>query len=53
MLLARLIYLKPKVHNAATISAFRLFFVTWIFVPIFFVNRGPRHNSRESFSICH
>ena len=53
MLLARLIYLKPKVYNIATISAFRLFFVTWIFDPIFFINPGLRHNSRESFSICH
>ena len=30
MLLAALIYLKPKVHNVATISAFALFFVTCI-----------------------
>ena len=28
MLLAALIYLKPKVHIVATISAFALFFVT-------------------------
>ena len=30
MLLDTLICLKPTVHNVATISAFALFFVTWI-----------------------
>ena len=32
MLLTALIYIKPKVHNVATISAFALFFVTCIYV---------------------
>ena len=68
MLLAALIYLKPKVHNVATISAFALFFVTcihswtvnWLDSPFLIllsgdveINPGPRHNSREFFSICH
>ena len=68
MLLAALIYLKPKVHNVATISAFTLFFVTcihlwtvnWLYSPFLIllsgdveINPGPRHNSGEFFSICH
>ena len=68
MLLAALIYLKPKVHNVATISAFALFFVTcihlwtvnWLYSPLLIllsgdveINPGPRHNSGEFFSICH
>ena len=68
MLLAALIYLKPKVHNVATISAFALFFVTcihlwtvnWLYSPFLIllsgdveINPGPRYNSGEFFSICH
>ena len=68
MLLAALIYLKPKVHDVATISAFALFFVTcihlwtvnWLYSPLLIllsgdveINPGPRHNSGEFFSICH
>ena len=68
MTLAALIYLKPKVHNVATISAFALFFVTcihlwtvnWLYSPFLIllisdveINPGPRHNSVELFSICH
>ena len=68
MLLAALVYLKPKVHNAATISAFALFFVTcihlwtvnWLYSPFLIllssdveINPGPRHSSGEFFSICH
>ena len=63
-----LTYLKPKMHNVATISALALFFVKWIhlrtvnwlysFFLILFssdveINPSPRHNSGESFSICH
>ena len=66
--MAALIYLKAKMHNATTISAIALFFVAWIhlltvnwlysFFLILFsgdaeINPGPRHNSGESFSICH
>ena len=68
MLLAALIYLKPKVYNVATFSAFALFFVTcidlwtvnWLYSPFLIllsgdveINPGPRHNSGEFFSICH
>ena len=68
MLLYALIYLKHKVHNVATISAFALFFVTcihlwainWLYSPFLIllssdveINPGPRHNSGECFSICH
>ena len=68
MLLAALIYLKPKVHSVATISAFALSFVTcihlwtvnWLYSPFLIllsgdveINPGPRHNSGEFFSICH
>ena len=68
MLLAALIYLKPKVHNVATISAFAIFFATcihlwqvnWLYKPFLIllsgdveINPGPRHNSGESFSMCH
>ena len=68
MLLAVLIYLNPKMHNVATISVFVLFFVTcihlwtvnWLYSPLLIllggdveINPGPRHNSGESFSICH
>ena len=68
MLLAAFIYLKPKVHNVATISVFTLFFVTcinlwivnWLYSPFFIllsgdveINPGPTHNSGVSFSICH
>ena len=68
MLLAALIYLKSKVHNVATITAFALFFVTcihlwtvnWLYSPFLIlvsgdveINPGPRHNSGEFFSICH
>ena len=68
MLLAALIYLKPKVHNVATISAFALFFVTcihlwtvnWLYSPFLIllsgdveINPGRRHNSGEFFSVCH
>ena len=55
-------------HNVATISVFVLFFVTcihlwtvnWLYSPLLIllggdveINPGPRHNSGESFSICH
>ena len=48
MLLAALIYLKPKVHNVATISAFALFFVTcihlwtvnWLYSPFLILLSG-------------
>ena len=68
MLLAALIYLKPKVHNVATISAIVLFFATrinlwtvnWLYSPFLIlisgnveINPGPRHNSGEFFLICH
>ena len=68
MLLAALIYLKPKMHNVATISAFALFFLTcihlwtvnWLYSPFLIllrgdveINSGPRHNSGKFFSICH
>ena len=68
MLLAALTYLKPKMHNVATVSAFALFFVTcihlwtvnWLYSPLLIllsgdveISPGPRHNSGESFSICH
>ena len=68
MLLAALIYLKPKVHNVATISTSALFFVTcihlwtvnWLYSPFLIllsgnveINPGPRHNSGEFFSIFH
>ena len=68
MLLAALIYLKPKVHNVATISSFALFFVicihlwtvNWLYSPFLILlsgdvelNLGPKHNSGEFFSICH
>ena len=68
MLLAALIYLKPKVHNVATISTFALFFATcnhlwtvnWLHSSFLVllsgdveINPGPRHNSGEPFSICH
>ena len=66
MLLAALIYLKPKVHNVATISAFAIFFaihlwqVNWLYKSFLIllsgdaeINPGPRHNSGESFSMCH
>ena len=68
MVFAALIYLKSKVHNVATISAFVLFFVTcihlwtvnWLYSPFLIllsgdveINPGPRHNSRKFFSICH
>ena len=64
MLLAALIYLKPKMHNVATISAFVLLFVTyihlwtvnWLFSPLLIllsgdveINPGPRHNSGNLF----
>ena len=64
MLLAALIYLKPKVHNVATISAFALFFVAcihlwtvnWLYSPFLIlpsgdveINPGFRHNSGEPF----
>ena len=67
MLLAALIYLKPKVHNVATITVFALFFVTcihlwavnWLYGPCLILlscdvktNPGLRYNSGESFSIC-
>ena len=54
--------------NAATISAFALFFVTcihlwtinWLYSPFLIllsgdveINPGPRHNCGEFFSICH
>ena len=60
MLLIALIYLKPKMHNVATISAFALFFITcihlltdnWLHSPLLIllsgdveINPGPRHNS--------
>ena len=68
LLLAALIYLKPKMHNVAIISVFVLFFV--IYIHLWTVNwlyshhlillsgdieisPGPRHNSGKSFSICH
>ena len=66
MLLAALIYLKLKVHNVATISAFVLFFATcinlwtvnWLYSPSLIlisgdveINLGPRHNSGEFFLI--
>ena len=68
MLLAALIYLKAKVHNVATISAFALFFVAcihlwtvnWLYSPFLIlpsgdveINPGFRHNSGESFSISY
>ena len=68
MLLAALIHLKPKVHNVATISAFAFFFcyiysfmdsqlAAWSFLGITYgdveISQGLRHNSGESFSICH
>ena len=68
MLMTALIYLKPKVHNVATISTFALFFVTcihlwavhWLYSSFLIlvsgdieINPGPRHNNGESFSICH
>ena len=68
MLLVALIYLKPKVRNVATTSAFALFFVTcihswtvnWLDNPSLIllsgdveINLGPRRNSGEFFSICH
>ena len=68
MLLAALIYLKPKVHNVATISPFALFFdtcihlwtVNWLYSPFLIllsgdveINPAPRLNSGESFSVCH
>ena len=68
MLLAALIYLKPKAHNVATISPFTLFFDTCIhlrtvnqlyspFLILFSgdveINPEPKHNSWEPFSICH
>ena len=68
MLLTPLIHLKPKVHNFVTISDFALFFATcihlwtvdWLYGPFLILlscgvetNPGPRHNSREYFSICH
>ena len=68
MLLATLTSLKPKMHNVATVLAFALFFVTcihlstvnWLHSPLLIllsgdveINPWPRHNSGESFSICH
>ena len=67
-LLASLIQLKPKVHNVATISASAIFCITcihlrpvnWLYSSFLIllngdveINPGPRHNSGESFSICH
>ena len=68
MLLAALTYLKLKMHNVATISAFALFFVTcihlwtvnWLYSLLLIllsgdveINPGPGYDSGESFSICH
>ena len=68
MLLATLIHLKFKLHNAATISFLALFLATcihswpvnWLYGPFLIllssdveINPGPTHNSGESFSICH
>ena len=68
MLLAALIYVKPKMNNVATISAFALFFVTcvhlwtvnWVYGPPLIllsgdveINPGTRHNCGECFPICH
>ena len=68
MLLAALIYVKPKMNNVATISAFALFFVTcvhlwtvnWVYSPPLIllsgdveINPGTRYNCGECFPICH
>ena len=68
MLLAALIYVKPKMNNVATISAFALFFVicihlwtvNWVYSPPLIllsgdveINPGTRNNFEECFPICH